>query len=332
VGTAQVLAAWAGAFSSGPGAVGATGAAALASGRDEFRGVLAAARAVAADAQARPVVRAQAVELLAFDPARETAELLSGLLAAGEAKELQRAAVRALVRPGRAGTLPALLEAGRWNGYTPAVRTLLLDRLVGVPELSGALLDALEAGQVPVGALTPAQRQQLRAARAPELRARAEKLLAAPAGDREQAFARARPALALKPVPAAGRAVFEKACASCHRFNQHGVAVGPDLFDIRHQPKESILYHIILPEAEIAPNFVNYECELKDGRTMSGLLAAESATTLTLRMAQGAEEIVARREIVRLAASRLSLMPQEFEKVLSLQELADLLAYLRGEQ
>ena len=57
----------------------------------------------------------------------------------------------------------------------------------------------------------------------------------------------------LTPVPANGRAVFEKHCAACHRLNQQGVAVGPDLFDIRQQPKESILYHIVIPEAEIAP-------------------------------------------------------------------------------
>ena len=108
--------------------------------------------------------------------------------------------------------------------------------------------------------------------------------------------------------------------------------MGPDLFDIRNQPKESILYHIIIPEAEIAPNFVSYECELKDGRTLSGLLASESSGNITLRMAQGVEEIVSRAQIARLTASRLSLMPQELEKAMTPQELADLLAYLKGEQ
>ena len=127
-------------------------------------------------------------------------------------------------------------------------------------------------------------------------------------------------------------AVFEKACSACHRLNQQGVAVGPDLFDIRQQPKESILYHIIVPEAEIAPNFVNYECELKDGRSLSGLLASESAANITLRRAQGVEENIARSQITRLTASRLSLMPQEMEKTMTPQELADLLAYLKGEQ
>ncbi len=164
------------------------------------------------------------------------------------------------------------------------------------------------------------------------MKSRAEKVFAAPVGDRERAFTEAKAALKLSPIPANGRAVFEKACAACHRFNQQGVAVGPDLFDIRQQPKESILYHIVIPEAEIAPNFVNYECELKDGRVLTGLLASENAGNIALRLGQGVEENISRGQIARLTASRLSLMPQELEKTMTAQDLADLLAYLKGEQ
>ena len=228
--------------------------------------------------------------------------------------------------------LRPLLTADRWNAYTPGVRQMLVERLAARPEFAGLLLDAVELDAIPVNALTSSQRDQLRKSKNPELQARAQKLFAAPGGNREAAFTQAKAALQLKPASANGRAVFEKSCASCHRLNQQGVAVGPDLFDIRNQPKESILYHIIIPEAEIAPNFVSYECELKDGRTLSGLLASESSGNITLRMAQGVEEVVSRVQIARLTASRLSLMPQELEKAMTPQELADLLAYLKGEQ
>ena len=43
-----------------------------------------------------------------------------------------------------------------------------------------------------------------------------------------------------------------------------------------------------------------YECELKDGRVLSGLLAAESSASITLRLAQGLEEVVPRDRIARL--------------------------------
>ena len=151
-------------------------------------------------------------------------------------------------------------------------------------------------------------------------------------GDRQEALTKAKASLALSPVAANGRAVFTRLCAGCHRFNREGVAVGPDLFDIRNQSKETILLHIVIPEQEIAPNFVSYQCELTDGSSVAGLLVAESGANVTLRMAQGIEEVVPRSRIRRLTASRLSLMPQELEKGMTPQEMADLLAYLRGEQ
>jgi putative heme-binding domain-containing protein len=297
-----------------------------------FGALLAKARSLALAADTSAELRVAAVELLAFDDSAEALALLSGLLAADHSPEVQRSAVRALLQPSRVSSLPPLLAADRWNAYTPGVRTMLLDRLAAGPLFAKTLLDALEAGNISIGALTPAQRERLRKLKEPAIQARAENLLAAPGRDREKAFAEVKEALKLSPAPANGQAVFEKSCASCHRLNQQGVAVGPDLFDIRNQPKESILYHIVIPEAEIAPNFVNYECELKDGRALSGLLAAETSGTITLRMAQGVEEVVPRSQIARLTASRLSLMPQELEKAMSLQDLADLLAYLKGEQ
>jgi putative heme-binding domain-containing protein len=304
----------------------------VATDSSRFEGLLGKARAVAEDGTSLVALRGFAIELLAFDDSTDATQLLMGQLSAQQPPDLQRAAVRALVQPGRRRELPALISAEPWNSYTPGVRAMLIDRLAGAPELAGILLSALESGQVPLGSLMPAQREQLRKSKNAELRTRAERLFSASGGDRQEAFVRTKAALALKPSPANGRMVFEKNCAICHRFNQQGIAVGPDLFDIRHQPKETILLHIVIPEAEISPNFVNYECELKDGRTLSGLLAAETSTTLTFRMAQGVEESVVRTQVSRLSASRLSLMPQELEKAMTLQEVADLLGYLRGEE
>ncbi len=289
-------------------------------------------RALAAKDDAAVESRTHAVELMTFDASPEAGALLVGLLNANHRKEDQGAAARALVQPSRIALLASLLTANRWNTYTPGVRQMLLERLAARPEFADLLLDAVESDALPVNALTSIQRDQLRKSKNPESQARAQKLFAAPGGNREAVFTQAKAALQLKPAPANGRAVFEKSCAACHRLNQQGIAVGPDLFDIRNQPKESILYHIIIPEAEIAPNFVSYECELKDGRTLSGLLASENAGNITLRMGQGVEENIARAQIVRLTASRLSLMPQELEKTMTAQELADLLAYLKGEQ
>jgi putative heme-binding domain-containing protein len=64
---------------------------------------------------------------------------------------------------------------------------------------------------------------------------------------------------------------------------------------------------------------------------LAGIIAAESNGSITLRRAQGEEETIPRDRIVSLSATGLSLMPQELEKNMSRQDLADLLAYLKGE-
>jgi len=245
---------------------------------------------------------------------------------------LQTAAIRVLTQPQNADGVRELLVPNRWMSYTPALRGTVLGALLGRPEHHAALLDALEAGAVPPGALDSSRREQLKKSKNELLRQRAEKLFTnATSGDRTKAFEESKACLALKPAAANGREVFKKLCASCHRLDREGVAVGPDLFDIRNQSKESILLHIIIPEQEIAPNFASYLCETKDGRTLSGLVASETPASVTLRQAQGLEEMIPRSNIASLTASPLSLMPQELEKGLTRQELADLLGYLKGE-
>jgi len=281
---------------------------------------------------APPALRARAARLLGFAEDKTTGQMLLNLLVPREPAEVQRAVVESLTQPHRAAGLAELLSPARWPTYSPALRSLLLARLTSRPEFAEALLTAMAGNVVSAGELSPPQQEALKRSPEPRLAAQATALLgAAPEADRQIAFAQSKAALSLTPNPARGRDVFRRHCAACHRLDREGVAVGPDLFDIRNQSKESILRHLVIPEAEIAPNFTAYECATRDGRTLTGLLLAESPASITLRMGQGLEETVPREQITSLNASRLSLMPQGLEAAMSRQELADLLAYLRGE-
>ena len=73
-----------------------------------------------------------------------------------------------------------------------------------------------------------------------------------------------------------------------------------------------------------------YNVETKDGQSLTGILAAETPGSITLRQALGHEETVQRTNIASMSASRLSLMPDELEKTMSKQDLADLLDFLKG--
>src|SRR5687767_12685049 len=67
-------------------------------------------------------------------------------------------------------------------------------------------------------------------------------------------------------VPEAGRAVFEKQCASCHRFGELGKEVGPDLTTIASRfKKKDLLESTLWPSKTISDQYQSEMFELKDG-------------------------------------------------------------------
>jgi putative heme-binding domain-containing protein len=147
-------------------------------------------------------------------------------------------------------------------------------------------------------------------------------------GPRAEVIARYRPALALPADRGRGEKVFERECFGCHRLGERGQAVGPNLASVARRTPEEILTHVLDPNREVAPDFLEYVVALKDGRVASGLIVTETATGVTLRRAQGAEETVLRRDIDSIASTGKSLMPEGLEAQVKPQEMADLLAFL----
>ena len=88
----------------------------------------------------------------------------------------------------------------------------------------------------------------------------------------------------------------------------------------------------LVPDGATFAAVPSYLAETKDGRTLSGILTSETANSITLQGPLAHEEKVSRQEIVRLQALPGSLMPSGLDAAMTTQELADLLAYLRGEQ
>lgn len=290
------------------------------------------AGAVALDGTGSMAQRLAATKLLGDAPGQVGIQALGELIGPQQPVELQVAAVRALLQRSSADTLKALLEKPRWQNYTPAVREALLSGLLANPRHLSALMDAFQSGRLPLGALDSGRRNQLLKHRDEAIRKRAEAVFReAQSGDRMAVYEDFKGVLKLPSDPKNGRVVFRQHCAPCHRLDREGVPVGPDLFGIRNQPKEAILLHILLPEYEIVPGFTGYIVETKDGRTLSGLIASETESSVTVRGALGQEETVLRSNVASISATALSLMPQEMEKNMSRQELADLVAYLKGE-
>ena len=58
--------------------------------------------------------------------------------------------------------------------------------------------------------------------------------------------------------------------------------VGPDLSDTRTKTLDALLVDILDPNAAIDANFINYVVSLNNGKVLSGLLAVETASSITL--------------------------------------------------
>ena len=282
---------------------------------------------------AEPIItRKAAIGFLANADSAQTSAALLPVLVATEPAELQLAAVRSLLGLPGDTAAKALLTPACWNGLPPNTREVVLSSLLAQPRHVRVLLAAVEANQLPENTLSRAQRESLRKHSDTAIRERAQQLFtAAETGDRMKAYEKTRAVLALTGNATNGHRMFTTHCASCHRLDREGHNVGPDLFGIRNQPKESILLHIVHPNYEFVAGFNACAIECKDGRELTGLLIGESPVSVTLRQAQGIEETIPRSGITRLTVGQLSLMPEGLEAAMNQQDLADLLACLKGE-
>ena len=270
--------------------------------------------------------RLKATRVLAYDDFAQVREALIALLAPKQPQEIQRAAVMALGSFSQPEVAKLLLSS--WRTYTPAIRGEVINALLDARSRIPALLDAIEGGLVPANQVPFARRAPLLRAADAMTKERLNRIFFAPAASRKEVVAKYQVALSMKGDPARGRQVFETACATCHRAGDLGKDVGPNLASIRQWNPDQVLSNILDPNREVAPNFVGYTVETTDGRMLDGIIADETAASLTLKRAEGVTETVLRRDIAQLSGSGLSLMPEGLETAVSVEQMADLIAFL----
>jgi putative heme-binding domain-containing protein len=296
-------------------------------------GLFTAARASVSDRKAPRAERVLAVRLLGrgLDRQREDGKLLAGLLVPQTAEELQGAAVASLGRLRHAGVFDMLLRG--WKGYGPSLRSQVLDVLFQRPEGLKAVLDALQAKQILAFEIDASRRQRLLQHRDATLRERATKLFAgAVNADRQKIIKAYQAALTLKGEVRRGRQVFTKNCAACHRLGGVGHEVGPDLASVGDKSPEGLLIAILDPNRAVEARYINYTATTKNGLTFTGVLANETGNSITLLEPEGKKRVILRTDLDELYSSNKSVMPEGLEKDLKVQDVADLIAFLRSNQ
>ncbi|RLS49405.1 MAG: dehydrogenase [Planctomycetota bacterium] len=196
-----------------------------------------------------------------------------------------------------------------------------------------ALAEALVEGKIPATVATPV----LRAALAGHSKDVME--LAEPALSKRDPSASAQRALVeklLKELPAGdinrGHEVFNNpktACASCHRIGYKGGLAGPELTAIgKIRTQRDLLEAIIAPSASFVRSYEPVTISLTSGKLISGIPKGETATEIRLQTGPEVIDTIPRGQIEEMTQGTVSLMPAGIDKQISLQELADLIAFL----
>ena len=182
----------------------------------------------------------------------------------------------------------------------------------------------------------------------PELnQALAAGLHAAPSRGTREAGARLFPLPAAKegkPLPAIselvgtkgdtinGRLVFNTTgtCHKCHVVNKVGRELGPDLSEIGSKlSREAMFESVIFPSAGISHNYEGYTVLLTSGITVSGLITSDTDEETRMKSEDGLVRTFKAGEIEEKVRQKISLMPADLQKVMTAQELVDVVDYLQ---
>jgi len=261
------------------------------------------------------------------DELRKTCEKLLAI------RELAPVAARGLATFNDPEIAKLLLQrySNLWEHDRPTVIAALTSR----PLFAHALLDGIKAGLLPRHELSVAQARQIRNLKDPEIdrklgevwgtvsesseakRASIEKWKSVLTSER---LARAS--------ATAGRTVFNRSCATCHRLFGEGTNFGPDLTGSDRRNLAYLLENVVDPNATVPVDARMMIARLKDGRVLTGLSGASTDRNITIRAPSGVQEVVDRAEIAALEQLPQSIMPEGLLEAMDEKSVADLIAYL----
>ena len=130
-----------------------------------------------------------------------------------------------------------------------------------------------------------------------------------------------------------GRTLFygKAICSTCHQVRTEGGKLGPDLTSIqRDRSAHDLLEAIIYPSVSFVREYETYRVKTKTSE-QTGIIQEQTPTTIVLGTSQTSSVRIARADIISMKLQNTSMMPQGLDQLISKQEMADLMAFLLGQ-
>jgi putative membrane-bound dehydrogenase-like protein len=272
--------------------------------------------------------RVAAIEDLSLDKFDGQRQLLEELLSPQEPAAIHAAVLATCAQFDSPEVAPLVLS--QWAHFAPSERSQATDLLLRRGAWALALAQHLQKENVKITTLDPAHAAKLDNYPSAKVREIVRKLRGqGPPEDRQKVFKDYQEVITAKGDAADGKLVFQKNCASCHEIGGMGSAVGPNLAAMLSRGAESVLFNVLAPNIEVDPRFLEYVVLTGDGQVITGVIAGQTSTAVTIRGADNKTTTVLRVDIDDISNTGKSLMPEGFEKVIDKKSMANLLTFLQ---
>lgn len=277
--------------------------------------------------------RARAVEVLVAANDPKLIALATEVLTEPKAAslELRQATLESLARSGGPDVSKLVLDA--YPRMDPTIQPAAIEMLTQRVNWSKELLAAVGRKEISTNALNLNQVRRLLAT--------GDKDLIKQIGDkwgvvrnarspqRDKVLAEMKQFIQTHPGDVdAGQKVYAKVCGQCHKMYGQGNEVGPDITLNGRNSFDQLLSNVFDPNLVIGAAYRAHTVVTVEGRTLTGLLVEDTPGRITLKIQGGKRETIARDDIELMKASEISMMPEQLEKQLKPDEIADLFAYI----
>ena len=278
-----------------------------------------AALTLATDENKPDLERVEAMALLG----KEDVDQLSILLKSSSSIEIQTAVIDQLRKT---NSFEKILES--WPGFEPRIKHSAEMAFLSKDDGAEILIKGLQSEKINTVELSSSCIERLKNHRNEIIRKQINEIFSKSNSiNKKLVYSKFKPSLSINGDYEKGKMHFLARCSTCHRLDDVGRDVGPNLKALSDKSRQSLFDAILNPSSSIEPQYLAYNIEHK-GENIFGLIQSETSNSLIVKLLDGTTRVVKRDEITNLQGTGKSIMPDGLEAGLSVEDFADLLGFL----